>query len=328
MKLSVIIPVFNVELYLEECVLSLYKQNLLEEDFEVIIINDGSTDRSLELARKLSEQYNNIKLFSQENKGLSATRNRAISEAKGDYVFFLDSDDYIYPSTIKSIIDKAYKYDLEILRFDYRSVDELGKDMEVSAFIDKRLKYSNKVVDGAELVSKIYNREFFSCLSLIKRRFLLDSNVRFVEGMYFEDIEFSIKLALKSSRAMYVPDIIYAYRKRSTSILHTFNMKKVEDIIKISSNLKKTYLKENYNNEVKSVVKENITQLMVSLLLRVAESNLFNERKVIFTHIKSNNLTYLYLQKNIREFIIPFLYNLFGIKSLYILRFLMSFKNK
>lgn len=100
-KLSIIVPVYNAEEYIEGCVNSLLKQDLSEQEYEIILINDGSTDNSPKLAQKLKEQNNNIVLLSQENKGQSVARNKGMDIAKGKYIMFVDADDKLYPNVIK-----------------------------------------------------------------------------------------------------------------------------------------------------------------------------------------------------------------------------------
>lgn len=122
-ELSIIIPVYNVQKYLEDCLLSIYKQSLSLETFEVITVNDGSTDRSLDILRKYGKIYPNLIIVSQENKGQSAARNNGLAVASGKYIFFMDSDDFLCLDSLSSLLSKAVEHDLDVLRFDYRYVD-------------------------------------------------------------------------------------------------------------------------------------------------------------------------------------------------------------
>ena len=112
-KISIIIPVYNAEQYLEECLLSISQQTFT--DFEILAINDGSTDRSLEILKKYQEKEPRLKVFSQVNKGVSAARNLGLDNAKGDYITFVDADDWLHPETIEKYIEIAEKENSDIV---------------------------------------------------------------------------------------------------------------------------------------------------------------------------------------------------------------------
>ena len=103
MKLSIVIPVYNVEKYVNRCLLSVLNQKVSSNEYEIVIVNDGSTDSSLSIVEEMIESYNNVILVSQENAGLSAARNRGLLLAKGDYIWFVDSDDWIDDDSLISI---------------------------------------------------------------------------------------------------------------------------------------------------------------------------------------------------------------------------------
>ena len=147
-ELSIIIPVYNVQKYLEDCLLSIYKQSLSLETFEVIAVNDGSTDSSIDILREYGEIYPNLIIISQENKGLSKARNNGLAVASGKYVFFMDSDDFLCLDSLASLLSKAVEYDLDVLRFDYKFVDEKGDELDKKTNRDKRKRYSDWLVDG------------------------------------------------------------------------------------------------------------------------------------------------------------------------------------
>ena len=116
MELSIIIPMYNAASSIERCLVSTQRQNIAKTDYEVIVINDGSTDNSLEVANGVASRYSNIQLYSQENGGLSRARNAGLDKAKGDYIFFLDSDDSIAENCLEKIISKCKEHNLDILR--------------------------------------------------------------------------------------------------------------------------------------------------------------------------------------------------------------------
>ena len=115
MKLSYIVPVYNVEAYLDKCLRSLYNQSLELADFEVVIINDGSSDSSIEIIEKYRTLYQNITLIEQENQGLSVARNNGINHAKGDYILCVDSDDFLIQDSISNLLQKAIDLNLDVV---------------------------------------------------------------------------------------------------------------------------------------------------------------------------------------------------------------------
>lgn len=119
MKLSIIVPVYNVEPYIERCVRSLEQQNIPKQEYEIIIVNDGTQDQSIQIINKLRLEYPNIVLIEKENGGLSSARNYGLKYAQGEYIWFIDSDDYIEPNILNSILEKSYELNLDLLAFNY-----------------------------------------------------------------------------------------------------------------------------------------------------------------------------------------------------------------
>jgi len=132
MKLSIIIPVYNAEQYLQKCLESVFNQNLPLQNYEVICINDGSTDASLSILNKFQEENTNVKVVSTENKGPAHARNRGLENAKGNYITFLDSDDQIFPNTLSEILNKLEEEGIEILYPMIHFFDEKDNLLEKS----------------------------------------------------------------------------------------------------------------------------------------------------------------------------------------------------
>lgn len=215
-KLSVIIPVYNVENYIERNVKSLLKN--IADDIEVIYVDDESKDSSCEVLEKYIQGKSNIQLFKKANSGPGATRNYGLDRAKGDYVFFLDSDDYISDISLQKLIDIAIRNDLDMLEFCYRLVDEVGKEL-VAPNTSKQSSV-NKVMTGAWWLRTE------KCCSLqvayfYKRQFLIDNGIRMPEGVIHEDVEYVAKCMWYAKRFMKVNECLYNYVMRPTSIMHT-----------------------------------------------------------------------------------------------------------
>lgn len=312
MDLSIVIPVYNVEPYLEACVSSVYRQSLPLDRFEVILINDGSTDNSFQLIQKLASEHSNIKVIDQKNRGLSAVRNRGIRMACGTYILFLDSDDFLYENTVTPLLDKVLSNDLDVLRFEYWGVDESGNRLFQSPYRARRSAYEGQLITGTDLFEKIYNQELFAWLSFIKKDLLLEGKVFFEEGMFFEDIEFSLKVALKAHRCMYLSSCLYAYRQRPASILHTFSKKKVKDVISIVENLQNYLEDSSIRLSSKTIIQQIRTQLIVSILLRISDTSVYKDRSELLALMKEKGIVYLHPVRRPREWIVSVLYNLLG----------------
>ena len=125
MDLSIIIPVYNVEKYIEKCLLSCIKQDISYEDYEIVVVNDGSPDNSITIVERIAKDYSNIRIINQENQGLSGARNTGMKHAKGNYIWFVDSDDYIEENCLGRIVSYL-NGDLDILQLQYRHVFEDG----------------------------------------------------------------------------------------------------------------------------------------------------------------------------------------------------------
>lgn len=205
--LSVIIPVYNAEKYIERCLLSILQQKMFSDLFEIIIVNDGSSDSSCEIIKSIQNKYSNIRLFSQKNAGVSAARNYGISKAVGKYIQFLDADDYLEADSYSIIIDKINKGDLELMFFKYRLCYE-GYYKEGD--YNNNFRNYNIVITGDEVICK-YGFHYSVCLCLINKNFLTKSAVLFTSEIWGEDILFITKLLLRCNKAMILDDLIYNY---------------------------------------------------------------------------------------------------------------------
>ena len=126
MILSIVVPCYNSEEHIERCLNSLINQNLNEQDYEIIVINDGSTDNSKKHVENIKKNHKNIRLYYQENKGLGAVRNRGMEIAKGKYIYFIDSDDYLAYNTLGAIVDCLIKFNLDLIGFKTMITEKLN----------------------------------------------------------------------------------------------------------------------------------------------------------------------------------------------------------
>lgn len=233
MKLSLIIPVYNVENYIQKCINSCLNQNIPLSDYEIIIVNDGSKDNSLQIAEELANCHSNIKIISQQNQGLSASRNNGLKIAKGDYVWFIDSDDWIEPNILKSLLSYTYKNQLDVLCFNLQLVYENGiiEPYIINYKNEKQIFTDNSFVTHVKMPPA-------SVLALYKRSFLKDNNLFFMEGILHEDNEFTPKVYTLAKRISFLNIVAYNYLQRSGSIMKSDQSKRrAVDFLKIADSL-------------------------------------------------------------------------------------------
>jgi len=283
-NLSVIVPVYNVEEYLEKCIESIEQQDIPYEEYEVIIVNDGSVDRSLQIAEQLETRYKNIEVYSQPNGGLSAARNKGLKYAKGKYVWFVDSDDWIEPDALKNIFPYLND-DLDVLEIQYQNVYDGGR-------IEKGETGSGlySVVSGREatLAGGIHTPAPFS---IFRNNFLKDNNLLFEEGIYHEDSEFRVRSLLLAQTVMSTPSVCYNYLQRTSgSITARFKLKNGLDMLFV---LNRHYnFVQQYDNDVKIAIYKKIGMWMNSILLGIRQLG-GDEYETLFQELKaSKNLFY------------------------------------
>lgn len=220
---SVIIPVYNVELYLDECLESVCNQTL--KDIEIICINDGSTDRSLQILQKYEKQDERIIIIDQENHGLPYTRNTGIQKAAGRYIYFLDSDDYIAYDALEILVATMEANDLEILFFNAKVFGDTNvEDERIKAETDyfKRVHKYPEVCKGEDLYRLLQeNKEFVAPVStyLIKRDFIIENKFIFAEGIIHEDELYTFQCLTVATRTGYMGKELYYRRVRENSIM-------------------------------------------------------------------------------------------------------------
>ena len=217
---SVVVPMYNVGLYIDACIASLKNQTY--ENFEAICIDDGSTDNTLEVARKAVGDDGRFSFIAQENAGLSAVRNVGIASATGKYVLFLDADDYYERETLEILCERAERDELDDLFFSARTVYE---DNEVRARY--RDDYDDRssidgVMSGQELMERFSEEDSFAvsaALQFIRRGFLIESGLRFYEGIVHEDNLFTCLALAHASRTAFLDEQLYVRRIRKGSTM-------------------------------------------------------------------------------------------------------------
>ena len=213
-KVSVIVPVYNVEKYIGRCLDSLVNQTL--KDIEIIVVNDGSPDNSQKIIDKYVKKYNNIKSYVKKNGGLSDARNYGLKYAQGEYISFIDSDDYVDKTMLEKMYNKAKDNNFDMVVCDLDMVLDDGKFIQnVSSNIDRDI-YNNEI-------KKYMVNLYPSAWNKLYKRTLFDNEVYFKKGIWFEDVEFIYRLIPYVKSIGIVDDKLYHYVQREGAITKTFD---------------------------------------------------------------------------------------------------------
>ena len=229
-KLSIIVPVYNVEKYIRPCIESIFKQGIDDNDYEVIIVNDGTEDKSMEMIDDIINQHDNITVINQENQGLSVARNNGIAAAKGEFIFMPDSDDLLIENSLRPLLEKALeaKPDLIVADFISMTCDEIdsfeGVTQNNPIFKEK---------SGKQLFMEDLDPNYcFVWRTLYKRDFLIKANLKFFPGIRYQDIPFTHECYLKAGKCFKVSWYFIIYRKRPGAATSYFDYSKAIDFSK------------------------------------------------------------------------------------------------
>lgn len=226
MLISFVIPFYNVEKYIGQCLESIYAQNLAEEDFEVICIDDCSPDNSVQIVSRYQEDYANLRLITHENnKGLGAARNTGLRAAVGKYVWFVDSDDQLAPTVALEFLKICTGHRLDILAFNYSRLTSDNNIVQVG----KTFSRETNVESGIDLIRRCYGESYvyyllgYVYIYIYRKDYLIDNNFIFPEGVYWEDTVFCIKALMAAQSVQFLPTIGYYYRVNDNSISRVGN---------------------------------------------------------------------------------------------------------
>ena len=232
MKLSIIVPAYNVVAFLRKCVDSLLAQDLSPEDYEIVLVDDGSTDGSGALCDTLAAEHGNIRVIHQRNRGLSGARNAGIPTASGDYILFVDSDDYLCPNVLGTLVGLMESKDLDILRFNYRNVNMDGEVFEPNKYVKPFVDYSDVVCDGETFLNERLGFACYAWQFLVKASLLQQPENGFKEGIYFEDVEWTPRILLQARQVASTDTVVYNYLFRTGSIARNKDKEKKRKAIR------------------------------------------------------------------------------------------------
>lgn len=273
MKLSYIVPVYNVEKYLRKCIDSILAQSF--DDYEIILVDDASPDSCPIICDEYEKKNPGvIKVIHQENRGLSGARNSGLKQACGDYIYFFDSDDYFAADGIASIYEKAALLDVDILQNTFLFYNEEKDTKGVSSPSFKLDKlYDSKEIKEKICTSTSERSTIYVWRNLYKRSFLEKNHILFDENLrMIEDSPFNLLAFLKAECVAAVDKPIYAYRVRSDSLQRKSYIKDYDLIMEYQWNLKNEYYRENsdnnplfYNDFAEFIIKTNLPILLSNI---------------------------------------------------------------
>lgn len=214
MKLSIIVPIYNVAPYLRKCVDSLLAQDI--SDYEIILVDDGSPDECPQICDEYATTYSNIHVVHQENAGLSAARNSGIAIAQGEYIWFVDSDDYVEPNVLGILIEQIERENLDVLRFRYQNVRESGEPFAPYKDTMNYNDYSATPTDGLTFLNERMGNQCYAVQFLIRRDITLQEF--FTPKIYFEDTDWTPRMLLRAERVASTELVVYNYLWREGSI--------------------------------------------------------------------------------------------------------------
>lgn len=296
-KISIIVPVYNVEKYIEKCLQSFEKQTM--QDFEIIIVNDGTKDNSEEVIKKYmsTHQNLNIKYLKKENGGLASARNYGVKHATGKYISFIDADDYIDKDLYKSL-EKYMDEDIDVIKFKMQTVNEQGEILE---------KLDGPVFEkctGEEAYKKLCTKDEFldpACIYLYKRDFFVKNDFKY-RLIYHEDFGLT-SLVIINAESFVSTDIYgYYYLQSDNSLTRDSNYEKdklrAKDVLNHYDNMLEKIEKYNVNEETKKIVKRYYTNTVVlkAYTLKGEELEKYIQeikRRKLYRNIKIDNLKQL-----------------------------------
>lgn len=230
MQLSIIIPIYNVEPFIDKCLNSIYSQGFPEDLFEVIAVNDGTPDNSMAIVEQYAARHDNLIIVNQQNQGLSVARNNGMAASSGDYVWFVDSDDWLLPDALQ-VVAETVKSHPEVEVF----ATVLMMNFEDTGNKSVEYKPNFAVKNGRDYMFRNHDANCGACQRYIfKRSFLDEHRLRFMPHVYHEDNEFSLRMLYLANHLLIIPLPVYNYRIRMNgSIMSSRKMQMNHDLVKI-----------------------------------------------------------------------------------------------
>lgn len=304
--LSIIIPVYNTELYLEECVESILKQNL--EDFEIIFVNDGSNDNSKNIMLQYENRYHFVKYYEQKNAGQGVARNVGLRHAQGTYIYFMDSDDYLVAGKLREMLNKAIKKDWDAIFFDGESFEHEHPDKNIERFDYKRKKEYGFYTSGELLLHDLSRNDELiiqPCLYLVKKEVYEKHSLVFPEKHIHEDEFFTVTLFLYVNKVYHTSEIVFMRRVREHSTVTNKNKTpSFLGYVNVLSYFEAVYKQHDFKiPEAKMAYRKKIKQLTKSAYVAYSQLEEKSTVQKEYQQLKKNTAKYNFFDFSTRLFI-------------------------
>ncbi len=278
-KISIIIPTYNAEKYLEECIDSIVNQTIGFENLQVILVNDGSKDNSGKIIEKYCEKYNNVQaIHLPESHSLGGfARNQGVEQAIGEYLMFIDSDD-VYDKKACELMYQAIKEnEADVVTANYKCMEQEGKIWDTAMFDQKKYK-SCDLEEASQRFFYLYCPS--ACMKIFRNELIQKNDIKFLEGVPAEDAYFSSRALLESKKICYISDVIYYYRRRNTGEVSTSWMRNKKYFKDVNYAFKKIY--EAFKDADKlEYYKYYYAKNLISLVYKFTDSKLItNEERI------------------------------------------------
>lgn len=285
-KVSIIIPVYNVEKYIDKCLDSLVNQTLKE--IEIIVVNDGSPDNSQKIIDKYTKKYpNKVKSYIKENGGQGSARNFGLTKATGEYIGYVDSDDYVELDMYEKLYNKAKEKEYDIVSCGNYNVSEdysIKKEYNITCTYNNDLE--NIMFGKIAVWNKIYKKEL-----------LTNNNLEFKEKVWYEDLAFTVKAIINSKTFAFINEPLYNYLIRQGSIMNNSNIKRNLEILDAFNDILE-YIKVHKNKKIFEKIEFlAIDHIYISAIVRILRANANHKNKIEII----NKLLY-YIDKNFPNF--------------------------
>ena len=244
MDLSIIVPVYNVEKYVRPCLESILRQGLDEQRYEIIIVNDGCTDHSMDMIADLIDEHSNISVINQENQSLSVARNKGIAKAKGEYILMPDSDDLLIDGSLSVLLEKAIETKADLVVADFLEMND--EEIENIKSIPQPEDFFKEKTGEELFLEDLSPYQCYVWRTLFKRDFLCAHQLSFVPGVCYQDVPFTHECYIKAGKCLRTHRLLNIYRRqRAGSASFSFSKKKAMDFCTvIARTWKLTHIKD------------------------------------------------------------------------------------
>ncbi|MFS4466774.1 glycosyltransferase [Maribacter sp. 2210JD10-5] len=302
MRLSIILPIYNVEKYISQCIDSLIDQDLNQEDYEIILVNDGSEDKSEDIAKSYCKNYFNVHLYVQKNAGVGSARNYGLEKAKGEYIYFLDPDDFLTTNVLSQLVNVIETNNLDVMTFNSTTFKTIKSGPSNSSSKTKESATLSKIISGEDYIASMAHSSavwwFF-----IKREFLVATNLKFLEGQWMEDAIFMLHLFLKAKRIAHYNLMAHNYRIAPGSAMTS---KEPAHYLKLTRDFKNAAIyfnniindlktRETNPNTIEQIKTKQQSFVFLAMMRMIKSTIRFNEVKLIvkeISDIKSYPITH------------------------------------